>query len=213
MSAPEEDKPTQPVHGEELADNEADFEDDEMDIGEALTDEQLKALGIDMDKYNEPLRPEEMIDDNKSWITDQEGPDDMDSEAGGSVEEPIMGEPLPDNVSVQSFSDKIIRSYKEHTDAVLCVQVLNGAIFSGGMDDMLIKWNIDSDTSVKSHKFAETVSFLAKREESDLLAAGFLDDKIIVFKGSTFEQVCQITTEYEEIAVENLPDLLELEIP
>lgn len=48
-------------------------------------------------------------------------------------------------------------------------------------------------------QFSETVSFLAKREESDLLAAGFLDDKIIVFKGSTFEKVQTIVTEYEEI--------------
>ena len=45
------------------------------------------------------------------------------------------------------------------------------------------------------------MSFLAKREESDLLAAGFLDDKIIVFKAESFEEICTIQTEYEEINV------------
>ena len=40
-----------------------------------------------------------------------------------------------------------------------------------------------------------------KREESDLLAAGFLDDTIVIIKGSTFEELQTIKTEYDEIAV------------
>ena len=180
---------------DESDEEEGDFIDDEEKDGRVmLTDDQLKDMGIDMDLYNAPLQPGEEQDDGKSWMTDDPmGADDniIEEDEGEDIDESMT--------SMQSYSDRIKRAYRGHTDAVLCIEVMNGCIFSGGMDDSIIKWSIESENPIEIKKFKETVSFMSSRPESDLLVAGFLDDTILVFKGSSFELVQTIKTEYEEI--------------
>jgi len=204
MQAPKEHKEMEDEGMEELEDDEeGDFiEDEDNEDGVRLTDEQLKEMGIDMDHYNSPLEPGEdnESNDGQSWVSDD------DPQAGEDMEEDH--EINQSGTSIQSYSDKIRRAFKGHEDAVLCLAVIGDHIFTGGMDDYLIKWKFDADKPVAfkkvpvAHQYKETVSFLDKREESDLLAAGFLDDTIVIIKGSIFEELQVIKTEYEEIAVD-----------
>jgi len=180
---------------DEMDDRDADYEDDEeedADIGEELTEEQLKALGVNLEEINAETGDDMQDIDNRSWVTDNEIAEEADFE---ETEEDLRRE----TTSVQSFTDRIKRVYKDHTDAIITMEVINNNVFTGGMDDRLVKWDINSETPIASQKFTETVSFIAKREESDLLAAGFLDDKIVIFKASTFEVLQTIKTEYDEI--------------
>lgn len=195
---------------QEEEEKEEDFvdEEDDADIGEFLSEDQLQAMGVDLAQLNADQT------DAQSWVTDatDKGNDDMD-DLGEDLDPnnlnvndaDVIGEVYeegPANQSTQStisYSDKVIRTYKEHSDAVLCFEILNGFIFSGGMDDRIVKWSLDSDKAIDSKKFNETVSFMTKREESDLLAAGFLDDTIVVIKGDSFETIQTIKTEFEEI--------------
>lgn len=174
---------------------EEDFEDDEeAEIGEQVPDEQLRAMGINLDEINAALN-----EDNRSWITD--GQDDIGEDIDEEEMQGQNGEPTEADTSTRSYYDKIKKTYSDHTDAIVSLEVLNGFAFTGGMDDRLVKWNLESEKPVDSKKFTETVSLIAKREESDLLAAGFLDDKIIIFRGTTLEVLQTIKTEYDEITV------------
>lgn len=203
MQDPKDNKEPEDEGMEELEDDEeGDFiDDEENEDGVRLTDEQLKEMGIDMDHYNSPLQPGEETESNdgQSWVSDDDPQHGEDME-----EDPEINQ---SGTSIQSYSDRIKRAFKGHQDAVLCLAVLGEHIFTGGMDDYLIKWKFDEDKPVAFKKvhladqYKETVSFLDKREESDLLAAGFLDDTIVVIKGTTFEDLQVIKTEYEEIAV------------
>lgn len=120
--------------------NEEDYEDDEdADIGEQLTEEKLKEMGIDIVRINEEQGPDE---DNRSWVSTDE--------VGGPHDEMSDDEA---NLSVQSYSDKIRKVFLDHTDAIMALEIVNGNVFTGGMDDRLVKWKVEkSEDAVDSKK-------------------------------------------------------------
>lgn len=148
MQAPKESKEVEGEGMEEMEDDdEGDFiEDEENEDGVRLTDAQLKEMGIDMDLYNAPLQPGEDTESNdgQSWVSDD------DPQQGEDMEEDL--EINQSGTSIQSYSDKIRRAFKGHEDAVLCLAVLGESIFTGGMDDYLIKWKFDADKPVAFKK-------------------------------------------------------------
>lgn len=127
---------------EDYAEAEEDYEDDgEADIGEELTEERLREMGIDPATLND-----EGPADNRSWVSVEDGQD-------------IQAEMSDDDmdVSVISYSDKIRKVFMDHTDAVVAMEVVNGAVFTGGMDDRLVKWSLDNtDSPVGSVKVASS---------------------------------------------------------
>ena len=132
-----EKQPTDPKQGEEndeeYEEAEEDYEEDgDADIGEELTDEKLRELGIDPSTLNDPFgEGNQGPADDRSWISTDEV---------GDIQGDISDEEA--DTSVMSFSDKIKKVFLDHTDAVMSLAVLNGNAFTGGMDDRLVKWDL-----------------------------------------------------------------------
>lgn len=137
---------------DQFDEKEEDYEDDDdVDVGEAVSDEKLKEMGIDLDQINHDLNAD--IEDNRSWVSTSE-----------------VGEPNDDNmseeeanVSVQSYSDKIRKVFLDHTDAIMALEIINGNVFTGGMDDRLVKWRVDkSEDSVDSKKVCASLTVVLR---------------------------------------------------
>lgn len=113
------------------------------------------------------------------------------------------------NNSTKNFEKPIYltSTFTHHTQEVvnLSVDPSNKRYFvSGGMDDLLVLWDMETDSVKQSFKFEETVAFVEYGFDGKLLAAACFDEKIYIYQKNDIDEFglkYELTGASDEITV------------
>lgn len=102
------------------------------------------------------------------------------------------------------FSERIVNSFNDAEEAILCISIIDNKLFSGGMDDNLRVYDIQTGKNIHTQNFGETISFFAKNYDSSIIAIADLNETITFMKTSDFSIIHQFKTEYDELTVSRI---------